>query len=93
MRNNQPDAVIEGLNILQKIIQNSLKDTENEQQMRVWKKSNKTIEQKLMSLKPKGKILDLIDALGYESIDDVSYAYIQKHNISNLVEANMVIQE
>lgn len=47
--NNEPDKAMQGLDILHKLVANILKNP-TEEKFRILKKSNKTIQAKLMSL-------------------------------------------
>lgn len=56
------------MDILHKLISNILKNPTDEK-FRVLKRTNKAIAGKLLSLKPSGRVLELIEALGYVEID------------------------
>lgn len=74
MANNEDAKVIAGLDILHKLIGNILKNP-TEDKFRVLKKSNKTIQTKLMGLQPSGIVTQLIEALGYTFLDDEIHAF------------------
>ena len=46
-----------------------------DQKFRVFKKSNKAIQSKLLSLQPTGAMIELIEALGYTHLDDEMHAF------------------
>ena len=46
-----------------------------EDKFRILKKSNKAIASKLMSLKPDGKVEELLELLGYREMDDEIMAF------------------
>lgn len=72
---NEEKAVIAGLDILHKLIQNILKNP-TEDKFRMLKKSNKTIQAKLLALKPAGSILELMEAFGYTNLDEEHHAFV-----------------
>jgi len=74
LTNNEDDKVIAGLDILHKLISNILKNP-TDQKFRVLKKSNKAIQAKLLSLQPSGVIIEMVEALGYTSLDDEIHAF------------------
>lgn len=66
---NDVNKAIAGLDILHKLISNILKNP-GEDQFRIFKKSNKAIQGKVLALQPSGVIIRLIEALGYINLDD-----------------------
>lgn len=46
-----------------------------DQKFRVFKKSNKAIQSKLLALQPSGAMIELIEALGYTFLDDEMHAF------------------
>lgn len=71
---NDVSKVIAGLDILLKLVSNIMKNP-GEDQFRLFKKSNKAIQGKVLSLQPNGIILRLIEALGYTNMDDDFHAF------------------
>ena len=47
----------------------------SEEKFRILKKTNKAIQNKLLSLEPKETVHDLLMALGYADLDDEQYAF------------------
>lgn len=91
MANNEDAKVIAGLDILHKLIANILKNP-TEDKFRVLKKSNKTIQAKLLGLQPSGEVVRLIEALGYTFLDDEIHAFAGDYFAvlmegSNLIDA------
>jgi len=78
LANNQHEATIAGLDILNKLIANIFKDPQNDK-FRVLKKSNKAIQSKLMNLKPQEKVLELLLALGYTEMDEDVSAFVGEY--------------
>jgi len=74
LTNNDDDKVIAGLEILHKLISNILKNP-NDDKFRVLKKSNKTIQNKLLALQPNGVIIEMVEALGYAALDEEMHAF------------------
>lgn len=55
------------------------------------KKSNKTIQSKLLSLKPDGAVIQLLEALGYTYLDDEIHAFAGDY-FKTLMEGSNMIQ-
>ena len=72
---NEADKAMQGLDILHKLIANILKNP-TEEKFRIFKKSNKAIQAKLMSLQPQDKINQLLEALGYVEVDPECSAFV-----------------
>jgi hypothetical protein len=62
------------LDILHKLIQNIAKNPTDEK-FRTFKKTNKAIAAKVMSLQPDGSVLRLLQALGYTDLDSDMMAF------------------
>jgi hypothetical protein len=62
----------------------------NEEKFRILKKTNKAIQQKLLSIK--GRIHDLIIALGYIDLDDEMYTFVGDY-FKVLARARGIISE
>lgn len=90
MANNEDTKVIAGLDILYKLISNILKNP-TEDKYRVLKKSNKTIQQKLMGLQPTGVVIQMIEAMGYVFLDDEIHAFAGDY-FTVLMEGSQLIQ-
>ena len=63
-----------------------------EDQFRLFKKSNKAIQGKVLSLQPSGVMIRLIEALGYTNMDDEFHAFSGDYLVvlasgSKLIEA------
>jgi hypothetical protein len=84
------ELVIHGFDILHKLLGNILKHP-TEEKFRMLKKSNKTIQVKLLGLKPQQRVLDLLHALGYVDIDDEICAFTG--NYFNVLNAGAVMVE
>lgn len=87
---NEDAKVIAGLDILNKLIANILKNP-TEDKFRVLKKSNKAIQSKLLALKPDGAVIQLIEALGYTYLDDEIHAFAGDY-FQTLMEGSNLIQ-
>lgn len=61
-----------------------------EQKFRVLKKTNKTIQQKLMALQPSGIVIELLEALGYTYLDDEMHAFAGDY-FQTLMEGSSLI--
>jgi len=46
-----------------------------DQKFRILKKTNKTIQQKLLALQPSGVVIELVEALGYTCLDEEMHAF------------------
>lgn len=57
------------------VLLHSILKNPTEDKFRILKKSNKTIAQKLLGLQPSGIIIQLIETLGYTSLDDEIHAF------------------
>ena len=66
---NPNEATTSGLGILHKLIQNIAREPTDEK-FRTFKKTNKAIAAKVLSLQPDGSIKRLLLALGYIDIDE-----------------------
>ena len=62
------------MDILHKLIQNIAKNPTDEK-FRTFKKTNKAIAAKVMSLQPDGSVLRLLQALGYTDLDSEMMAF------------------
>ena len=62
------------MDILHKLIQNIAKNPTDEK-FRTFKKTNKAIAAKVMSLQPDGSVLRLLQALGYADLDSELMAF------------------
>lgn len=78
MANNQPEEAAAGLDLLVKLMQNIIKEPNNEK-FRILKRTNKTIAAKLMALKPNDKVIELITILGYVQMDDDISAFVGEY--------------
>lgn len=90
LANNDDQQVIAGLDILHKLVSNILKNP-TDQKYRILKKTNKTIQAKLLSLKPPGIIMELIEALGYIQIDEEQHAFAGDY-YAVLMEGSQIIE-
>merc|ERR1712130_226540 len=73
------------IGLLYSILKNPTDD-----KFRALKKTNKAIQQKLMSLKPDGVVIELIEALGYTLLDDEMHAFAGDY-FDVLMEGSSVI--
>ena len=62
-----------------------------EDKFRVLKKSNKTIQQKLLGLQPTGVVIQLIEAMGYTMLDDEIHAFAGDY-FAVLMEGSKLVQ-
>merc|ERR1711977_568230 len=62
------------------------------EKIRVLKKTNKTIQAKLMAMQPNSKVKELIELLGYESMDDEVSAFTGK-NYSMLIHGVKMLED
>lgn len=74
VKGNDDDSIIAGFDILNKLINNILKNP-TEEKFRVLKKTNKTIQAKVMALQPPNKVEELLSNLGYINMDDEVMAF------------------
>jgi len=81
---NQPSKVVAGLELLNKLISNIIKDTTQEK-FRNLKKTNKKIQEVLMSLQPNEKVTELLTIIGYVDIDDDYMAYVKTEDFRPLL--------
>jgi len=88
---NDPEQVIQGLDILHKLISNILKNPTDEK-FRILKKSNKTIQAKLLSLNPYDSVISLLTALGYVEMDGDISAFVGNY-FSILNHGAMLIED
>lgn len=89
LANNDDQKVIAGLDILHKLIQNILKNP-TDQKYRILKKTNKTIQQKLLGLNPSGIVMELIEAFGYIQIDEEQHAFAGDY-FAVLMEGSQIV--
>lgn len=78
------------MEILNKLIGNILKDPSNDK-FKVFKKTNKAIATKIMSLKPQEKVLELLQHLGYNDIDAEHSAFVGEYYLG-LMAGNKLIE-
>ena len=83
--------MVDGMNLLRKLIKNIL-EKPTEEKFRVLKKTNKTIASKLMSLQPDGSVLQLLAALGYVEVDSDNVAFVGNY-FNILSSANFTIKD
>ena len=74
-KSNDAEKAIAGLDILHKLISNILKNPGDEK-FRILKKSNKTIQSKLLSLQPQESVTQLLENLGYVETDPDVMAFV-----------------
>ena len=80
--NPNKETLGEGLGILLKLINNLIKDPNNEK-YRAINETNKAVQAKLLTLKPKEDVHHLIEALGYtHHIQDQIYVYTDPHMVA-----------
>jgi hypothetical protein len=73
-------------------VSNILKNP-TEEKFRVLKTSNKTIQAKLMALKPTEKVLELLEALGYQKMDEDMHAFVGDHFVVLNLGARIIDEE
>ena len=89
---NDHGTSVAGLDILHKLVSNILKNP-TEEKFRVLKTSNKTIQAKLMALKPTEKVLELLEALGYQKMDEDMHAFVGDHFVVLNLGARIIDEE
>ena len=72
----ETDKLVEGLTILQKLINNILNNP-REEKFRIIKKSNNAIKTKLLSLVPEDRLLEMLEVLGYvENKEEDTFVFV-----------------
>ena len=66
-----------------------LKDPSNEK-FRSFNKANKAIAAKIMSLKPAGKVIELLTLLGYNEIDADISAFVGEYYLGLMAGAKLI---
>ena len=74
METNDDEQCIAAFNILVTLVKNIIKDTKNEKFRKI-KKSNKSIQTKLMNLNSEDKVINLLETLGYVQDEDDEDVY------------------
>jgi hypothetical protein len=77
---------------LHKLIHNIFQNPQDEK-FRILKKSNNSIKQKLMSVEPKDKMLELVEALGYTYLDEEMHVFVGDYFVNLSVGAHMIETE
>jgi len=77
---------------LHKLIHNIFQNPQDEK-FRILKKSNNAIKQKLMSVEPKDKMLELVEALGYTYLDEEMHVFVGDYFVNLSVGAHMIETE
>ena len=73
---DETEKLVEGLTILQKLINNIIKNP-REEKFRTIKKSNNTIKTKLLSLVPEDRLLQMLEVLGYvDNQEDDMFVFV-----------------
>ena len=90
--NNSNEATIAGLDILHKLVTNILKNPQ-EEKFRILKRTNKTIQAKLMSLQPTDAVMDLLTALGYVVIDSDISSFVGDYYVILALGAHIAEEE
>ena len=80
-----------GLEILLKLIGNILKSP-GDDQYRLFKRTNKAIQNKVLSLEPSNSVVSLIEALGYVEVDKDFHVFTGDY-LKVLAEGNRLISE
>ena len=80
------------LELLHKLIHNIFQNP-SEEKFRILKKSNNAIKQKLMSLLPNEKILELVEALGYTYLDEEMHVFVGDYFVNLSIGAHMIETE
>lgn len=89
---NPNESTIAGLDILHKLITNILKNPQ-EEKFRVMKRTNKTIQAKLMALQPNEAVMTLLAALGYVVIDADISSFVGDYFVILALGAHIVEEE
>lgn len=79
MSSNQVDKAVEGLEMINKLICNILE--KDEEKYKMFKKSNKLIKEKLLSLEPEGIVIQLMQGLGYVDLDEEQMIFDHEANL------------
>jgi len=71
---------------LLKLIGNIIKDTK-EEKFRNLKKTNKKIQESIMSLQPTDKLMELLATIGYVDVDEDSMVYTETEDFRGLLKS------